>query len=301
MKKVMIIGSLIDDESANKVFGEYTKGVERLLEGEYEIYNTRITDLEFCISTDEFSVYDASHKMKLSEFDAIILHGQIRKYQNIAYTLSRYCSENSISFMNDYSLSYPGSKLGQAVVFHSQGVTIPKTVFAMRTDVFIQAIDRHLSFPLVLKDANGTKGELNFLVKSSAEAEALLDNHASTMFIAQEFYPNDRDYRLLLTPKRSLVIARQAGQDSHLNNTSQGGIARLATDEVPPEIIDQARRVAASLNLTLSGVDVMPHLETGIFCFIEINSQPQLMTGALLEEKETFVKDMFHDLLDTAK
>jgi len=298
MKKVVIIGGVQTTPESKQVYHDFAAGVQRVLGDDYSISFTRITNLEVTITTDAIAIYDVELDLSLNEADLIVLHGQIRASKDMAYTLSRFCHRYDIPFFNDFSSYFPGTKIGQAVVFSECQARIPKTVYAVTTDRLLGAISRTLSFPCVIKDALGTKGNSNYLVHSIDEAKRRLEAEPDIIFIAQAFCPNDRDYRLLLSPYSTLLFERRGGPDTHLNNTSQGGSASMVADLFPPEVLATARAVAQRLGLTLSGVDIMPHLETGEFYFIEINSQPQLFTGALLSEKEAFVKTLFTRSLD---
>jgi glutathione synthase/RimK-type ligase-like ATP-grasp enzyme len=263
----------------------------------YKVRFTRITNLQLIVGTGNLEIYDAAHHISLREMDLIALHGQIRHDRDMAYALSRFCAWHHIPSFNDFSGYFPGTKVGQAVVFAEHGVRIPTTVFAMDQERFLACIEKELGYPCIVKNADGTQGKSNYLVRSPDEARQKLRAEPGITFIAQEYCPNDRDYRLILTPGQQLAFERRGPADSHLNNTSQGGSATIVTDRIPAEVIGQSRAIAKALGLTLAGVDIMPHLKTGEFYFIEVNSQPQLFTGALLEAKEPLVKGLFLDVL----
>ena len=106
----------------------------------------------------------------------------------------------------------------------------------------------------------------------------------------QEFIPNDGDYRILVAGDNILGIERKAVEGSHLNNTSQGGSARLVSQDVLPEgMIADARRIARHLDMTIAGVDALIDKHTGEYYFLEVNSQPQLMSGAYVNQKEQLI------------
>jgi len=48
--------------------------------------------------------------------------------------------------------------------------------------------------------------------------------------------------------------------------------------------------------MTISGVDVIVDKNTNKHYFLEVNSQPQLMSGAFVEEKAQLVADYFDSL-----
>jgi glutathione synthase/RimK-type ligase-like ATP-grasp enzyme len=81
-----------------------------------------------------------------------------------------------------------------------------------------------------------------------------------------------------------LVIKRTAAEGTHLNNTSQGGSAELMA-ELPEEVISFAKKIASELKMTIAGVDALQNKDTSEYFFLEVNSQPQLVTGAFVPEK----------------
>ncbi|HSX31870.1 MAG TPA: ATP-grasp domain-containing protein [Candidatus Saccharimonadales bacterium] len=299
MKQILIVGGVLDDPVGSQIVHGYADGVQRVLgTDDYKVLFTRITNLQLVVSTGDIQIYDEGNNVHLRDMDLIALHGQIRHYRDMAYALSRFCAMHKKPSFNDFSGYYPGTKVGQAVVFAGRGVRIPKTVFCMDGQRFVRAVTKELDYPCIIKHSDGTQGKSNYLVHSEDEARDILKSEPHIAFIAQEYCPNDRDYRLLLTPSQQLVFERRGEAGTHLNNTSQGGSAKLTHDHIPVEIVAQSRAIAKDLGLTLAGVDLMPHLETGEFYFIEVNSQPQLFTGALLEAKEPLVKQLFLDVLE---
>lgn len=256
-----------------------------------------VDQLHFVIEQGGFRVVNAKTAKELHEADLVILRNKMRTYNSIAYALSRYCDASGIRFFNDYSQYFPGTKLAQAVVFYEQKLQFIKTVYAMDHKVFTDLIKQELSLPFVLKDALGAKGSSNYLIKSYEDLEQHLNSEPDTHFLAQEFCANDRDYRILIAGDEHLVIKRQGAGDTHLNNTSTGGSAGLAPDEVPAGVIEQSKHLAEVMKLQIAGIDVMPKLGTDEFYFIETNSQPQVFTGAFPEEKQKLMSRFLDRLL----
>jgi glutathione synthase/RimK-type ligase-like ATP-grasp enzyme len=115
--------------------------------------------------------------------------------------------------------------------------------------------------------------------------------------LAQRYHPNDGDYRVLIMDGREpLVIKRTAAGGSHLNNTSQGGSAEL--DELPVGLLEQSKSLAKELKMTVAGVDILRDKQTGEMLFLEVNSQPQLLTGAFVDKKKKLFGDLLGSILD---
>ena len=296
-KEILIVVGVYAREKNEPTSAAFASGLTNLMTADANVTVTYIDNIQIVIDNDSFELYDAATGRPFSDFDLITMHGRLRTHREIAYAVSRYCQYRDIPHFNDYSVYYPGSKVGQAVAFLEAGVRIPKTLYALDGDRLLALAEKELEAPFILKHINGTKGKSNYLVQNIKEARERLAAEPDVPFMAQAYCPNDRDYRVLVTPTRELVFERRGGADTHLNNTSQGAAAALAPAAVPPQVIAQARAVAKALGLTLGGVDVMRHLDTGEFYFIEINSQPQLFTGALLDEKNVFAHQLILDLL----
>ena len=151
---------------------------------------------------------------------------------------------------------------------------------------------------MVVKDKHGGHGNDNYFVQDSAELATILAKNPQIRFIAQEFIPNDRDYRILLAGSQALIIERRGQAGSHLNNTSQGGTATLIDpDDFPAELVEAARAYATWCQYEIAGVDVVMNVETGKYYFLEINSQPQIVTGAFVPEKQQLIGQYLRQLL----
>jgi glutathione synthase/RimK-type ligase-like ATP-grasp enzyme len=115
--------------------------------------------------------------------------------------------------------------------------------------------------------------------------------------VVQEYLPNTCDYRVLIMGNREpLQIKRTAVGGSHLNNTSQGGTAELS-DDLPTEILENAKKLAKVFQLDIGGIDVLQNQANGQYYFLEVNNQPQLVSGALPNQKmevfQVFLDDYF--------
>ncbi len=259
-----------------------------------------LDELVFTVSSTEFEVYDSHNNCSVDSYQLVIFRGKIRIFGRVAYALSLYLKAKNIRCLNDQLLYGMPSKLSQAIQMRQQGLVFPKTLAAEKPAALITAIQKSLTFPIILKDSNGAHGELNFLVKAPDEVTAVLQKHSDTSFVAQEFIPNSCDYRILVAGNKHLIIKRQSGS-GHLHNTSQGGSASLVPEsDFPAETIQQAHSFAKLLQRDIAGVDVMPNDQTGQMVFLEINSQPQILTGAFVAEKKRLIQDFMAEVIDTA-
>lgn len=285
MKRILIVGGHSSNNTDAEELQAFSTGVD------YSVHQAMceaatVDTLSFVIEPGRFDVYTGDGT-SLKHYDLVILRNKMRTYSNVAYLLSRYCTVHGLKFFNDYSDYFPATKAAQAVVFYEQSVPFIKTVYAMSQEVLTSIIQQELNFPCILKDSKGAKGASNYLVENIDQLQALFLKEPRTDFIAQTYIPNDCDYRILLLGDQTLVIKRQGSAGSHLNNTSTGGQAQLvALIDFPENVIAMSRDLAQAMNLTIAGIDVVPHKDTGEFYVLETNAQPQIFTGSFLAEKQ---------------
>lgn len=280
MSKVLILGGLSTDEDRS----EYGQSLSKFIDGhEFDVAN--FDELTFSIGPSKFSIIVSKLGKELLSYDLVMFRGAVRGHRDLAYIISRYMSLHNKQFFNDYSVYRSPTKLAQAAYFFEQKVPFVNTYFALNSVDYRQLIDDNLNYPFILKDNVGSHGQNNFLIKSPEELEEKLKNNSTIQFIAQDFHPNECDYRVLVMGDiKPLIIKRKAANGSHLNNTSQGGAADLVED-LPGELLAQSIRLAKNAGMMLAGVDILPNLETGTHYFLEMNSQPQILTGAFVTEK----------------
>jgi len=266
---------------------------------DYEFKETRFDHLVFSISPEKFSITDGRDGSELSNSDLVLIRGKIRPNVGLAHIVSHYLAGSKTPFFNDYSQNRPSSsKLAQAMFFYQMRLPFIETYSSLNPDFLKSVINRRLNFPVILKDCFGSHGHNNYLVSTNEELDRILLENPKIQFAAQAYHPNDCDFRILIMGEQEpLVIKRTATQGSHLNNTSQGGSAELSS-EVPQKYIDDAKKIASKLKMTLAGVDLILDSKTGEMLFLEINSQPQILSGAFTQEKEDRLSKLIGGLLN---
>lgn len=262
-----------------------------------------LDDLIFYYDGQSLKISDAAGT-DIDSYDGIFLLGwfKLKIYEDIAVALARYAAVKGIPLLNSEAgktRSY--SKLSQCVAAALGNVQTTPFVFSMNGHHLQQGIAQsNLQYPIIVKAVMASRGNDNYLVKSQEELAAIINQNVDVQFIAQTFIPNDGDYRMLVMGDRvRLVLHRQSQTDSHLNNTSQGGAAKLVTvEDLPQSMIEQALYMADTLNRELTGVDMIVHKETGEHYFLEANNMPQLSTGSLVEEKMKHVDAFLTEWLE---
>jgi glutathione synthase/RimK-type ligase-like ATP-grasp enzyme len=160
----------------------------------------------------------------------------------------------------------------------------------------IEAARTELKFPIILKDNYGSHGANNFLIENKADLENKLKENSNVELILQTYHQNDCDYRVLVMGEREpLVIKRTAISGSHLNNTSQGAKAELG--HLPNDLLEQSKSLAKHLKMSVAGVDLLEDKNTHETFFLEVNSQPQLLTGAFVVDKKQAFTSLIKDLI----
>ncbi len=280
MKKVAVLSGLASNGGSTDYAGHFSESIKG-----YEFVDINFDHLVIEIAPGKFDITDGRSDQNINQFDLVIIREYKGRFVDLAYVVSKYLEASDVRFLNQNYLVYrPLSKIAQAVVFYEQKVRFPATVLSLNPD-YLEKKLRTLGYPLILKDTLGMHGSDNFLVDSLEDVRQIYQRHPMKAFVAQEYVPNSHDYRVLVMGDlEPLQIKRTAADGSHLNNTSQGGSGALVK-ELPPQILDKAQQLCKLLNLTIGGVDVLQSSQNGHYYFLEINNQPQLVTGVELAGK----------------
>lgn len=294
---ILLIGSRSSSDNPEGYYEEYREFFEKAAKSAdqmSQIFTTFIEELYIAVGDGEIEVYDTKTNKSLKEFDFVFLRGKgFRVRTDVIKTISVYCRTNHIKIVNDYSGFRDSSKLTQAVQFFEQSIPVAKTIY-VNDAVLSEKHDLGIVFPCIMKATLGAHGEDNYLVNSIQEVKDIAAKSIDVFFVLQRFIKNDGDFRLLVVGDEVLVIGREAVEGSHLNNTSQGGTASLgALEDVPAQVISDAKRISRYLDMTIAGVDVIQDTDSGEYYFLEVNSQPQLITGAFVDRKVALLASLF--------
>jgi len=298
--KILLLGTkgIVEDvEAYYSQYLDFFKQAATQSSQQLQVEFTLVHDLFITVGDGEFSIVNMRTGRDLADYDAVLIRGHIHEHVDVVKSVSMYLGQKGIPAINDYSAFRTSSKLIQAVQFQVYGLPVGKTVFV--NQAVLDNLDKlPFDFPCIMKATNGSHGNYNYkLEKADDIAQILADDNGKHTFVLQRFMPNDCDYRVLLAGEQLLIIKRMALGDSHLNNSSKGGSTELVDpSELPDEIIKQCRHIARKLNQTIAGVDVLYDKSNDSFSFLEVNSQPQLMTGAFVEEKAKLMAALFDSL-----
>jgi glutathione synthase/RimK-type ligase-like ATP-grasp enzyme len=260
---------------------------------EVAVTATLLDDLLFAINPDEVEILDTATKRALTEYDVVYFR-HCGNANASALAVARFCSIKRIPFV-DREMLHPGSlsKLTQYMNLHEAGVPFPKSIIARGALLEPEYAKRGFSFPLILKAAGGTRGQDNYLVQNAQQLHNILSSSPDTVYVLQQYMPNDGDYRVLVMGDEvKLVIQRKAAGTSHLNNTSQGGQASLVLPEtLPQEVRTMAIRAAQFYAEDIAGVDIVcSQLDSRYYC-LEVNRAPQIEHASFTKEKAAALVD----------
>jgi gamma-F420-2:alpha-L-glutamate ligase len=300
-KKVLLLGSLSTDageDTAMQSMADFMRSAIGADDADVEVFACHIDELGYVINNEQASILDLRNQHELTDYDLVFFRGKLRSAINDVSLVSYFLQKRDIPSRNTaYANRRATGKIPQMYQLHDLGLPIPYTV-SSKNENLSELIAKHLQYPVVVKDIHGGHGNNNFLVRSEEDLQKILQEYPDVRFMAQEFIPNDSDYRVLIIGDKELIIQRKAVGDSHLNNTSQGGSAELVeVQNFPAAIIEQSRTYAQYCSYELAGVDVVFNKDTGDYYFLEINSQPQIATGAFVSEKSAMVGEYFRAIL----
>lgn len=269
----------------------FVQGVERAAEN-LDITHTTYDDVQFSFGPQGTRVTLLSTGDDIASFD--IVHFKTSGERDVTAAMARYLKKRGVKIIDESSLHFaPSSKLYQYVILADNAVPIPDSLYLAPTQLpaSYEKFVEQLGTPFVLKGIHASRGDHNYMVHSPGDYKRVCKQIAAdgVFVVGQRFIPNDGDYRVLVFGRRiALIIHRSAGQDgSHLNNTSQGGNARLVELPDLPSAVQMSCIIAAKvLDHGVAGVDMVQDSKTGIWYCFEVNNGPQIASGVFTNEKE---------------
>ncbi len=290
-KRVLI---LIDQKSSDESSDDdrnwsfFRESVSNSLGNNIEIVMGELKSLTFELSRDSFKVYDRKRQFSLDDFNLVIFR-TIHHEWSLASSCATFLKSRGIAYIDSFVVPGFYSKFSAGAYRQMAGFSTIPTVMASNEELqyMVKCDLLPIRYPLIIKDNNGKKGRLNFLAKNKDEATKILKENQAVDFIIQEFIPNDGDYRcLVMGGKVKLVIYRQAKNGSHLNNTSQGAVARIVNqEELTPGVIKDVVKAVKLAKIEVAGADVVIDKRDNQHYLLELNYSPQIASGAFPDKK----------------
>ena len=247
-----------------------------------------IDRLEFKVDKTSVQIWDNYNECDIADFDLIHLRN-VDKAINLfdyAWAITDYIRHNGGDVVEEVDQGLALGKLSQMVTFQHRGLPVPRTVASWDNETLKCLALAELSFPMIVKANNAMQGSDNHLVHTKHELDAIL-NGSSEQYVAQEFIPNDGDYRVLFNgySQPPLIFKRQKIEGSHLSNTSKGSEAQLQTPDALGDGVSIALEAAKAVNRKFTGIDIMQNNVTNEWVLLEANVNPALATGVFRDTK----------------
>lgn len=303
-KKQILI--LINEKlSENDKNWEFFRGtIARSIGDDVDITMGTLLGLTFELHADESRIYDREASWNIDKFDLVVFRYFRREFAR-ASSVATHLIAKGTPYIDSRVKPYRWSKYSAQAMRQSAGMANIPSLFS--THAIMRSMIEHeqvfIPYPLIIKDNNGRKGRLKFIAHDKQQALDIFDQNQEVDFIIQTFIENDGDYRVLVIGgELKLAIQRRASEGSHLNNTSQGGVAEIVPlDSFNEASLEDVRRAAEIDNLQIAGVDLMFDRHTGQHYILEVNSSPQLATGAFPEMKVEACTTYLRSLLNADK
>lgn len=273
---------------------------------DYSGYN----DLLFVFDTEAsqtIDVYNIASQKKLTDYDGVYINGYLPAYEYAA-TVAICCTALGVGFQNREMADAPSlSKLSAYAKLAANGVSIPKTIAGSKA-ALLQAESLGLSagFPAILKRADADRGIDNYKVKDYEEVKQLLNDHnESSIWVLQEFVPNDGYYLLTYyngVPEYAIFRTLEKRPDGNEQKAHmykpKGGVNASLIDisEVNTTIVDECTRAITVINRQIGSVDCIYDADKGRAYILEVNYNPQFVTIETFKEARTeaFLNNLKH-------
>ena len=167
------------------------------------------------------------------------------------------------------------NKVRQTTIMNLHRISQIKTVIAKAGKVTADSLIKSLKLPIVSKIIHGSQGKGVIKHDTKAELEAFLKKDPDTLFIFQEFIPNNGDYRVFFLRKELIYAIQRISKDKKefRNNVSLGGTQDFI--ELESDAKKLALKACNAMDFDVTGVDLIQHKKTKKWYIMEINAAPQ--------------------------
>jgi len=183
-------------------------------------------------------------------------------------------NQNKIPFINSGYWRYPllGEKSYQLYKVSLLGIKVPKTYLINAKNYQFSDLKKNLGLPLILKKNIGAMGKNVWLINNKTEIEKIIKTSSSREFLAQEFLPNNGDYRVLVVGQKAIGIFKRIPKSGEFKaNIALGGHGeKVENQKISNHLKFLAEKICQALGLEIAGIDFIESREE--FYFIESNS-----------------------------
>jgi len=300
-KQVLVLFPFKKDRRLD--FAGFVNSVNKHSKGGDIAVQGSLKNLVFEIKNSNLTITESLSGKELRNFKAVYIRRLKSKTQEKVTAVAVAAKAWGIDVINSENTNLQSfSKVTELVALALAGLPVPDTIIAARPEVkrMLKKKTWSLPFPLIMKDANGSIGSRNYLVKYKKELEEILslEENKDRIYVYQQMVPNDGDFRFLITGNKvGVIIHRSAVEGDHRNNTSLGATANLKKiSDFKPEVVEDAIKAAQAMHRELCGVDALIDKETGKHYILEVNKKTMLDEGTFITEKMTAVSKFFEEL-----
>ncbi|MEK9722493.1 MAG: RimK family protein [Rhodospirillaceae bacterium] len=254
----------------------------------------------------EVEFLTAKDLRRVPEFDALFIR-ETTALDHHTFRFARKAEVEGIPVIDDSrSILRCTNKVFLAEALKAAKVPTPRTKMLVRAtfdDRRLEEVAEALGYPVVLKvpDGSFSRGVEKASDQRQFRSHAAKLFERSSIILAQEYMYTPFDWRIGLLAGEPLFACQYLMSRSHWQiynhkqdgRFSSGGWETLALGDVPPDVVDTARRAAGLMGDGLYGVD-LKQTDAGVFV-IEVNDNPNIDAGV---EDQVLKEALYERLID---
>lgn len=204
-----------------------------------------------------------------------VLIGTIGENGDMHSCVKAFLDKNKITYFSYGSPTYIENKLLQTTKMHLNGVSQINTVISNSKQISVTSLIKKLKLPVISKIVDGSQGKGIIKHDTKESLEKFLKKNPDTVYIFQEFIPNDGDYRAFYLGNKLIYAIKRVSKDSKefRNNVSLGGTQEFT--ELESEAKKLGSDACRAMGFDVSGVDLIQDKKTKKWYIMEINAAPQ--------------------------
>lgn len=237
-------------------------------------------------------------KKSAADYDGVYLNGYLHTPE-LAFTAATVLDAHSVPYVNSELGDAPSlTKLSSYAKLSKAGVSLPKTYGATASGLLKAHKDgllKNVTFPCIVKRADADRGIDNFILHSwDAVKKKLLESDAGSIWLLQEFIPNDGYYvatyyhnELKFGVYRKHMERTDRDESKRHMFKPKGGVnaTYLSADDVPAEVAAESMGAIYAMKREIGSVDVVVHRDTRKAYVLEVNYNPQLVTVSVYKDE----------------
>lgn len=211
--------------------------------------------------------------------------------RELAYAVKLYLKDSGVPCTH---VEKGTSKLTDHMIFALNNIPAPDTLLVGHKDLQqnIQQIEEVCGFPLVIKDAKGSKGRDSALVKTKEELfEEIEKLPKHKKYLLQRYISNDYDWGVIVVNGKIVSGEKSYRCEGEFRHHACHGAKEIFVDvsDIPQEIKEMALKSSEVLGLSWSRADIIIDKKTNVQYLMEVNRFPGLAKKSELEGAYNFL------------